>query len=340
MLWKSGPNSSLRPSDQRLATCKVCAFQWAERVLIGFDLNYSTSTSAHSIFNCPRCGIAFTTPELSETQLAAAYPRNYHVWGGSLAWLGKKRRDLLRTTAWLSGSGTYATLFYPDVIEPRRFGLPARVLEVGCGNGAGLAVLREAGWDAVGVEPDPQAASRARSKGLTVIQCHLEECALEKGHYDVIILHHVLEHLTDLNRGLDLVVAALAPKGRLYIGVPNFSSGPRRFFGPSWSLLDLPRHRFHFSPSALRSVLGKHGLKVVDEFHTAGVESIIQSWVNLYLNRKASAGPGYRPGRVVIRFRQALSRSLGPVLSAIFGRFLLRVATQNGSTFGLIVEES
>lgn len=44
----------------------------------------------------------------------------------------------------------------------------ARVLDVGCGDGAFLEWARAAGWDAFGVDFDPAAVASARSRGLEV----------------------------------------------------------------------------------------------------------------------------------------------------------------------------
>jgi SAM-dependent methyltransferase len=39
-----------------------------------------------------------------------------------------------------------------------------RLLDVGCGSGRLLELLRRAGWDVAGVEPDPRAAAVARER--------------------------------------------------------------------------------------------------------------------------------------------------------------------------------
>lgn len=318
--------------------CPACGFASPSRVLLGFDLNYLTSRHCNSVYVCPSCGIGYTLPRLDPNELADAYPRNYHVWGDSLRWLGTHRRALLRMTAWLSGALSYAELFYPDVIDPRCFGRPGRILEVGCGSGASLAVMQAAGWTALGIEPNPIAVKHARERGVVVSHASLETCKLPSGYYDVITLHHVLEHVVDLNRSLDLLRDALAPRGRIYIAVPNFGSGPCQFFGPSWALLDLPRHRFHFTPASLRHLLAKHGLRVVDEHHIPSLESVVQSIANLYLNRALERNVRYHQAMAANRLRHVLSNGLGSILSFVFGRFLSIVAPNRGSAFAIVAE--
>jgi 2-polyprenyl-3-methyl-5-hydroxy-6-metoxy-1,4-benzoquinol methylase len=308
--------------------------------LEGFDLGYLTSMSRYSVNFCPACGITYTLPRLDPDQLAAAYPKDYESWGASLRWLGPHRKVLQRATSRLSGVLPYAELFHPDVINPHRFGTPANILEVGCGSGALLVVMQSAGWTVLGIEPGPLAAEQARKRGIPVVQSSLEACNLAPGHYNVIILHHVLEHVVDLNRSIDQLQRALAPGGRIYIALPNFESGARQFFGPCWIHLDLPRHRFHFTPDSLRHLLAQHRLKVVDEYHIYEVQQVVQSVVNLYLNHAMATGtPSARRVETAIWIRRALSSGLGRVLSWVFGRILSRVTPNRGTAFAFVVEK-
>ena len=43
-----------------------------------------------------------------------------------------------------------------------------RLLDVGCGNGSYLSLMRTLGWDVAGVDVDPQAVAVCRARGLSV----------------------------------------------------------------------------------------------------------------------------------------------------------------------------
>jgi SAM-dependent methyltransferase len=93
----------------------------------------------------------------------------------------------------------------------------APVLDVGCGRGEFLALLREAGVEARGVELDPDMLAYARGEGLEVAESdvivHLE--SLEDGSLGGIFAAQLVEHLPApaLVRVLELAAAKLRPGG-------------------------------------------------------------------------------------------------------------------------------
>jgi SAM-dependent methyltransferase len=75
---------------------------------------------------------------------------------------------------------------------------PARVLEVGCGHGGYVALLGWAGFEAVGTELSPLAASFAQEAfGAKVLTGLIEDQNFKEGSFDVIVLNDVIEHLPD-----------------------------------------------------------------------------------------------------------------------------------------------
>jgi O-antigen chain-terminating methyltransferase len=95
----------------------------------------------------------------------------------------------------------------------------APVLDVGCGRGEFLSLLREAGVEARGVDADADMVAYARGEGLDVEQAdalaHLE--GLEDGSLGGIFCAQVVEHLPPpaLLRLLELAFAKLRPGGLL-----------------------------------------------------------------------------------------------------------------------------
>jgi SAM-dependent methyltransferase len=95
----------------------------------------------------------------------------------------------------------------------------APVLDLGCGRGEFLGLLREAGVEARGVDLDSDMVSYARGEGLDVEQAgaieHLER--LEDGSLGGIFAAQLLEHLPGpaVARLLELAVAKLRPGGLL-----------------------------------------------------------------------------------------------------------------------------
>jgi 2-polyprenyl-3-methyl-5-hydroxy-6-metoxy-1,4-benzoquinol methylase len=142
----------------------------------------------------------------------------------------------------------------------------ARVLDVGCNLGSFLAALRDrTGCSVVGLEPAPSPAKYAREHfHLDVREACLDDVAgsLAPASFDVITLWHVMEHLWEPRRDLQIVHSLLKPGGMLVVEVPNFDDPLRRLFGSSWAYIDVPRHLLHFTPRTLRNFLEGAGFAV------------------------------------------------------------------------------
>jgi glycosyltransferase involved in cell wall biosynthesis/SAM-dependent methyltransferase len=104
------------------------------------------------------------------------------------------------------------------------------VLDLGCGRGELLQLLKEAGIEARGIDPDPGMVERCRAKGLEVEQAdgvsYLER--QEPGSLGAVVAIHVIEHLSfdELQRLLDLARRALAPGGLFVAETVNPHSVP------------------------------------------------------------------------------------------------------------------
>ena len=123
-----------------------------------------------------------------------------------------------------------------------------RVLDLGCGAGRFLAVLREAGAEPVGVEVAQAAAERARENvpGADVRLLEPDgSLPLGHGEVDLVWCSEVLEHIADVGHALLEVRRVLRRGGRLLLTVP--------FHGRlQAAAIALARFDAHFDP------LGQH----------------------------------------------------------------------------------
>ncbi len=101
----------------------------------------------------------------------------------------------------------------------------APVVDVGCGRGEWLEVLRDADVDAYGVDVNEVVVERCRARGLDVRSAdalvHLRE--LPEGSVGAITSFHVVEHLSldTLVQLIDAALVALKPGGLLIFETPN-----------------------------------------------------------------------------------------------------------------------
>jgi SAM-dependent methyltransferase len=133
---------------------------------------------------------------------------------------------------------------------------PGRLLDVGSGRGDLGVSLRD--WDVIGLEPSPDACAEATARGVPTVQGTLTTATVD-GQFDAIVFQHSLEHVTEPLEDLQAARELLAPRGLVLISLPNFGSWYSRRFGTDWFHLDLPRHRSHFTPDGLATLLRRAG---------------------------------------------------------------------------------
>lgn len=100
-----------------------------------------------------------------------------------------------------------------------------RALEVGCGAGHTLSLLKTQGicdW-ASGIEISPAAAEMAAQRLDQVVQGNVEamELPVEPGSIDLLLCLDVLEHLVDPWETLRRLTTLLSPNGVLVASIPN-----------------------------------------------------------------------------------------------------------------------
>jgi SAM-dependent methyltransferase len=138
------------------------------------------------------------------------------------------------------------------------------VLDLGCGRGELLMLLREAGVEARGVDGDAALVQGARRRGLDVTEADVLEHlgTVPEGSCGAITAYHLLEHLApaDLARLLAEVRKALRPGGILLAESPNPHS---LRVGASLFWLD-PTHQRPLMPETLELFLTAAGLEVME----------------------------------------------------------------------------
>jgi SAM-dependent methyltransferase len=206
-----------------------------------------------AIHRCLRCGSGTTLPVVSEHELDFFYPQSYAPFDVPSGLLARAMAAMQRRR-----DGRF------PLRELAAAGRPGTLLDVGCGRGDLAASWLDAGWTVLGVEPSPQAAATAASRGARIVGTTLSDASVAPGSVDAVVFRHSLEHVVDPRLELGRVARMLAPGGRLAVIVPNWGSWQRRALRERWFPLELPRHRTHFTAAGLRAAIGSAGLRVID----------------------------------------------------------------------------
>lgn len=134
-------------------------------------------------------------------------------------------------------------------IPIRRFYLPMfagcqRVVDLGCGGGDFVVLLKEAGIEAIGVDSDPVTCADLRTRGIPVVEAdvlaYLE--TVNESSLDGIFSAHLVEHMPYemVLKLIRLSYRALRPGGRIVLATPN----PRALFA------HLELYHMHFGHKA------------------------------------------------------------------------------------------
>ena len=147
---------------------------------------------------------------------------------------------------------------------------PGRILDVGCGLGWLLSAV-DPRWQRHGLEVSRTAADHA-SKFATLHVGPLVSAPYDDDFFDVVVMHHVIEHLDDPEGDMAVVRRVLRPGGTLIIGTVDFDSGCARRFGTRYRLLHDETHVSLFSNDSMHRFLRDLGFAIqsVDYpyFHT------------------------------------------------------------------------
>ncbi len=159
-----------------------------------------------------------------------------------------------------------------------------RLLDVGCGSGDWLMLMRELGWLVEGVDFDEGAVAVAQQRGLPVSCGAVEEQKYPDASFDAVTLNHVIEHVPDPVGTLAECARILKPSGRLILATPNSCSVGHRIFKRNWRGLEPPRHLHVFSAQSLRRILeiaGFRNVSILPHIATSVIYESAMAWRGL-----------------------------------------------------------
>ena len=189
--------------------------------------------------------------------------------------------------------------YLPDVrqllgdAEPGRDG--TRVLDIGCGRGEWLTLLKSVGVSATGVDSHPAFVEAGRARGLDmVLGDGIEHLATRPANsLDLVTAFHVIEHL-DVETLLGLIEAAhdaLRFGGCLLLETPN----PHNLQMAACDFYNDPTHRRPLPPALVEFLVSASGFEPVEirPLHPASspVEGINGSQLGIELVERALYGP-------------------------------------------------
>ncbi len=286
------------PDPLRLvpAHCGACGSAEGTGIGAGYDYEYHSAPDLFHAWRCNSCGTVYLNPRPDLSEFKRIYPPTYH----SLEFSPDNYSFVHRIRSHLEAR---RLLRYCQGIPTQ-----ARILDVGCGDGFHMRLLRDYGepnWSLEGVDIDPRAVARATKDGLNVHEGSIETLDLPAGHYDVIYALQTIEHLADPGAFMTKAHRLLKPGGRLVLVTDNIQSIDFRLFRRSyWGGYHFPRHWNLFTAASLTGLAERTG------FRTLKVCTIVSpvNWVYSIHNSLVGIGA---PDWLIRRFTLKAPVALG-----------------------------
>ncbi len=236
--------------------CCICGSASATTVGHGEDYEYHTSPDSFSAVQCDSCKLIYLNPRPSVKEFETIYPPNYHAFDFSPKQYGfvYKVRSRLEANRSLS--------------RCKGLGDDARILDVGCGDGFHLNLLRKYGnkkWTLEGIDLDKRAVEAARKSGLNVHLGSVEEMQLPEESFDLVFMIQTIEHVEKPAAILSSIFKLLKKGGKLVIVTDNTDSLDFKIYkNRYWGGYHFPRHWNLFNKKSITKLAIKTGFEVED----------------------------------------------------------------------------
>ena len=226
---------------QQRARCPLCGSRRREAVY----------TQVPNLVKCSDCSLVYSVKLTDQT--GNIYSKGYFV-GGDESISG---RDFF--SDWAT---TYDRIRFSHGLRRLKNFVPrgARILDIGCATGNFLRLAQAYGYDCYGLDISEFAVQYVRDE--IGVPCFLGEVAsagIPASYFDVVTMHHVLEHVDDPIEYLQSVKRVLRKGGTLVVEVPNFASYDSKLEGAQWVDLRPDQHFNQFEPRTLTACLKKSG---------------------------------------------------------------------------------
>jgi len=289
--------------------CPLCGSDGHSLRLESFDMLYDVP-GTYRIVRCRQCRHLFMNPQPTLKSLPLCYPDGYGphetvftsnpdlasvdlplqdepAASGELHSAVDSTRQPTHRSPWYLSSIVRSIpgvkSLYHWLADNRSEHIPtpqtddSRAIELGCATGKYLTKLRDAGWEAEGVELVESAAKESRRSGFQVHVGTLESANLAANSYDGAFAWHVLEHLPDPKASLAEFHRVLKDDGWLALSIPNVSCWEPVVFGQMWYLWDMPRHLHFWGPFSIRQLLVETGFHEIRVIHQRTLLNVVGS---------------------------------------------------------------
>jgi hypothetical protein len=208
-------------------------------------------SKGYDVVYCCECGFVYADTSVSQAEYDLFYAK-YSIYEDNKPTTGAIK------SPWDRKRFAEAANFISSFLTDRK----TSILDIGCANGEFLKAFKELGYTKLfGVDPSPKCVENVHRLGIDAQMGCLSD-SLSFGHYDCILMSHVLEHVSNLKGVLGaLCFANERHKTYVYIEVPNASRYNDYVFAPFQDFNT--EHINHFSQLCLENLINLSGFSII-----------------------------------------------------------------------------
>jgi len=258
-------------------SCRICSSTADHEVFIGREMMFGTREE-FEYFQCAECEcLQITTiPE----DLSRFYPDQYYSFFTSpkdqrsrlIRFLIKQRfKNAIFDKGYKINKILSNFVSMPDLRVDEVLPIPtilrtagisdfnARFLDIGCGSWSiWLEMLYTAGFKNL-YGADPFIKKCINHNRITILNKELKDI---KGNFDLITMHHSLEHIPNQQETLECAKNLLTPNGVILLRIPTVSSFAWHHYKTNWVEMDPPRHLYLHSKRSIELLGQLAGLQL------------------------------------------------------------------------------
>ncbi len=235
---------------ENLLACPHCNFPKFNPFLQCID--YTVTGEVFNIVSCEKCSLKFTNPRPDQNSINKYYEsENYISHSNSSRGLINKIYHFIKNIAIKKKINLIENLNTKN----------KTILDIGCGTGSFLGMIRDKDWKVCGIEPNEKARKIAMDNHSIQVFNENTLHNLPKNSFSIITMWHVMEHVHNLKQRTIDIQNLLEPGGYALIAVPNHTSWDASYYGKYWAAYDVPRHLYHFSPKTIKQLFSYTELK-------------------------------------------------------------------------------
>ena len=226
------------------------------------------SYKKYQLRRCNKCDVVFSNLNISKFQTSNFFKKNK---------INSKdfKEEMIKTFNYRKKNFGLERLKYikSKIFRHRK---NFKVLDLGCGSGYFISVLKDNNINNKGIDLDRSRINFCKSKKLNAQVSNLSD---EKNNtYDLITMFDAIEHFYDPINELKIAAKKLKPKSFILAYTPNIHSLSFELMRSDLNLLAVFRHICFFNYKSLKYLSKKAGLKIkLIEYYGLDVKDYFQS---------------------------------------------------------------